>query len=221
MGAPLTTVIYFLFLKKQKASFPFKSCEIPLGAVENKAVCDGWIDVPSEMWTVVANLLKDETTSNRVLRYGLKVVNGNGRRGNFWDIPVRENARLNVVCPRTYALAVQKHGVIHDFMMWQDGKWVWVVPMHRPLFDRGKEQWRIFKSFLDCITIRNSVANVFAWSHLADGMFSVSSFLSYLENSPLDSHFDFNLVWKGISHPKTEIFIWQLIPERILVCQVL
>ncbi|KAK3187757.1 hypothetical protein Dsin_027318 [Dipteronia sinensis] len=62
-------------------------------------------------------------------------VGGNGRRVNFWNDPCGEELPLKFSFPRIYALALNKNGVVEDFGRWQGSKWVWEIPLRRPLFD--------------------------------------------------------------------------------------
>ncbi|KAK3219242.1 hypothetical protein Dsin_013212 [Dipteronia sinensis] len=83
----------------------------------------------------VAGLFGEGTTSNRVLKEGLKIVIGDGSKANFWDMSSEDTIKIKVTCPRVYALAVRKHGVVRDFGSWQGSKWMWNVVLRRPLFD--------------------------------------------------------------------------------------
>ncbi|KAK3199547.1 hypothetical protein Dsin_022962 [Dipteronia sinensis] len=120
----------------------------------------------------VASLFVEGSGSEKVLRSGLKTVVGNGMRSTFWDLNIKENGQLRNACPRIYALATRKQGVISDFERWRGTQWVWDVSLRRPLFDWENEQWRVFLSCLDCINIRNSIPDILTWLHKPDGKFT-------------------------------------------------
>ncbi|KAK2644337.1 hypothetical protein Ddye_019532 [Dipteronia dyeriana] len=67
---------------------------------------------------VVASLFDEGSISYRVLNEGLNVVIGNGSKANFQDMSGGDSTRLKVACPRIFALAVRKHGVVQDFGNW-------------------------------------------------------------------------------------------------------
>ncbi|KAK3197919.1 hypothetical protein Dsin_021334 [Dipteronia sinensis] len=119
------------------------------------------------------SLFADGNTSNMVMKGGLNVVIGNGKRINFWDTVVDDNSKLRETCLRVFAFAVKKTGVVHEFGRWQGSRWVWEVSLQRPLFDWENDQWRVFLSLLDCLHIQNSVPYVLAWKYQMDGKFSV------------------------------------------------
>ncbi|KAK3193999.1 hypothetical protein Dsin_025309 [Dipteronia sinensis] len=82
----------------------------------------------------LSSLFVENTASSRILRGGLKIINGNGNMAEFWDIAGGDSLHLKSACPRIYALAVKKMGVIQDFGSWQGSRWVWEIDLRRPLF---------------------------------------------------------------------------------------
>ena len=71
----------------------------------------------------VASLLDVNSSSYRVLNSSMKIVVGNGKRSEFWDLEVGNNIQLKSVYPRIFALASRKHGMVSDFGNWQDTSW--------------------------------------------------------------------------------------------------
>ncbi|KAK3180238.1 hypothetical protein Dsin_000127 [Dipteronia sinensis] len=151
----------------------------------------------------------------------LNVVIGAGRKANLRDMSGGDSTKLKVSCPRTFALAVRKLGVVQDFGNWQGNKWVWKVVLHRSLFDWEKDQWHVFMCLLDAVTIRNSIPDTLVWSFRSDGKFSVGSFQYQLEDNNINNQLDHKFIWQGCCPPKIKIFMWQVLRGRIMVRQVL
>ncbi|KAK3222181.1 hypothetical protein Dsin_009206 [Dipteronia sinensis] len=175
----------------------------------------------SQFAKTVASLFEEGTTSNRVLTDGLKVVIGDGSKANFWDITNVDSIKLKMACPRIYALAVRKTRVVQDFGGWHDSQWEWKVALRRPLFDWEKTQGCVFRSLLDSITVTRLIPDTLAWTYRLDGKFTIGSFRLCMEDQNTDSSLDHNLVWQGCCPPKVEIFMWNVLRGRVLVCQVL
>ncbi|KAK3231829.1 hypothetical protein Dsin_003710 [Dipteronia sinensis] len=150
----------------------------------------------------IASLFVEGTPSCRILKEGLRVVIGKSKRAKFWEATIGESSFLKEMCPRIYALAVQKHGVVNDFGRWLESRWIWEVPLRRPVFDWENDQWGVFKSLLDYMVMRESVSDALALTFCSDGCFTVRSFHKRLEDSSTNSAFDFNLIWQGVCPPK-------------------
>ncbi|KAK2659273.1 hypothetical protein Ddye_005806 [Dipteronia dyeriana] len=65
------------------------------------------------------------------------------------------------------------------------------------------------------------VPDILAWIPKRDGIFSVASFRKCLEEDPMINVDDFKFLWQGVSPPKIEIFLWQLLKGRVMVRKVL
>ncbi|KAK2654068.1 hypothetical protein Ddye_013924 [Dipteronia dyeriana] len=101
----------------------------------------------------VGSLLKDGSHTARVIRNSFSAIIGCGDRVQFWNEVKIEGKPLREVFPRVFVLALKKLGTVKDFGVWADSKWVWHIPTRRPLFDWEQDQWRVFTTFLNCITI--------------------------------------------------------------------
>ncbi|KAK3231414.1 hypothetical protein Dsin_003295 [Dipteronia sinensis] len=176
---------------------------------------------PSPFVKAMASLLIEGSVSKKVLRSVFKDVIGNENKSLFWDIDTRESGKLRSACPRIYALAISKQGVISDFGKWIGSQWIWEVPLRRPLFDWKKEQWSVFLSCLDNIIIRNFVPDILAWVNMLDGKFSVGSFRKSMEDGSMTNVGEHKLLWQEVSPPKVEILVWQLLRGRVMVRKVL
>ncbi|KAK3224902.1 hypothetical protein Dsin_004764 [Dipteronia sinensis] len=106
----------------------------------------------------ISSRLKDKFYKSCLVRIGRKVTQ-EGEMGGYF--PLQEsyssdnlsrdtlrskiecqegNGKLRAACPRIYALAIKKHGVIQDFGRWQGMSWCWDVPLRRNLFDWENDQ---------------------------------------------------------------------------------
>ncbi|KAK2635516.1 hypothetical protein Ddye_030308 [Dipteronia dyeriana] len=165
----------------------------------------------------IESLLKAGSRSAKVIEEGFVTIVGNGNRANFWIDLLMDGWPLKEAFPRCFALATMKSGVVRNFGNWLGSNWVWSIPTRRPPFDWEKDQWQLFSTFLDCISIRNNIPYAMAWFGTSRGTFLVGSFRKCLENiqeglEPIPSIF-----WKGICPPKMEFFVWQIWKGRTLV----
>ncbi|KAK2665801.1 hypothetical protein Ddye_004375 [Dipteronia dyeriana] len=157
---------------------------------------------------VVASLFAEGTVSKIMLKDGLKVVIGDGKRTNFWDVSTGEVGKLSEVCPRIFALAVKKQSVVHDFGFWDGPRWVWEVILWRTLFDWEKDQWRAFVSLLEGIHVHKSFNDILAWSFEQDGKFKVGYFRKMLEGSSQATLISHNIIWQGLCVEAKHQRVW-------------
>ncbi|KAK2645244.1 hypothetical protein Ddye_020439 [Dipteronia dyeriana] len=68
--------------------------------------------------------------------------------------------------------------------------------------------------------VRKDIEDTVAWSFTPSDLFLVSSFRKQLEEIGGGAAAGIGLPWKGISPPKVEFFIWQLLKGRVLVVDV-
>ncbi|KAK2649662.1 hypothetical protein Ddye_017151 [Dipteronia dyeriana] len=67
--------------------------------------------------------------------------------------------------------------------------------------------------------IRRGISDVLVWTVNSKGFFSVNSFCRRIEGECHDIDEIGKFIWKGISPPKFETFVWQLLKERVMVRQ--
>ncbi|KAK0600143.1 hypothetical protein LWI29_012039 [Acer saccharum] len=82
----------------------------------------GWIWKSSQEASVfvkaIASLFEGNNMVSKAVCEGFKVVVGNGRRAEFWELPGGDMLQLKLACPRIFALAIKKSGVVQDFEHW-------------------------------------------------------------------------------------------------------
>ncbi|KAK3204429.1 hypothetical protein Dsin_018475 [Dipteronia sinensis] len=177
-----------------------------------------WDDIRlgSSFVKAIGSLFAVGSITERVLKEGMTVLVGNGRRADFWSDPCGFDLPLKVLCPRIFAIASNKSGRVVDYGRWQDSVWKWEVQLRRPLFGWEQDQWKVFLSILECFRICHTNPDVLAWSYCLDGKFSVSSLRRCLEDANSEPCHDHSFIWKGLCPSKVEMFIWQLIKGRVL-----
>ena len=82
----------------------------------------------------VGSLFGSDSLASKIFSDGLEISVGNGCRASFWHDPLVMNTPLKSVCPRMFALAVNKEGKVADFGMWCGSIWKWEVPLRRTVF---------------------------------------------------------------------------------------
>ncbi|KAK3224854.1 hypothetical protein Dsin_004716 [Dipteronia sinensis] len=123
--------------------------------------------------------------------------------------------------PRLYALSINKTGPISEFGKWEGKVWRLDFQLRRKLFDWELDVWNVFTNTLAGVKMQKLVADTIAWSYYPKGLYTVSSFRRCVEDYNAEEVSEFGKVWYGFSPPKVELFIWQLLHGRILVCEVL
>ncbi|KAK3206774.1 hypothetical protein Dsin_020820 [Dipteronia sinensis] len=66
----------------------------------------------------IGSLLASGSKTKKVIKEGSKVIIGDGNKADFWSFRIGDNSQLKSSCPRIYALANNKAGVVQEY----DGK---------------------------------------------------------------------------------------------------
>ncbi|KAK2664284.1 hypothetical protein Ddye_002858 [Dipteronia dyeriana] len=127
------------------------------------------------------------------------------RFGKFWDNsgPIRSRTPPKTCKHRCLGHSVghlhtpqstsNKKGYVRDYGRLENSKWIWEVPLRRPVFNWEAEQWDSFWDiFWDC-----------------------------LESEQREGAVEFSDIWNGYCPFKVKIFVWQLMHGRVLVKDVL
>ncbi|KAK3222943.1 hypothetical protein Dsin_009968 [Dipteronia sinensis] len=62
----------------------------------------------------IKSLLASGLKTEKVIKEGLKVIIGDGNMADFWSFRSEDDSQLKSACPRIYALATNKAGVVQD-----------------------------------------------------------------------------------------------------------
>ncbi|KAK3232397.1 hypothetical protein Dsin_004278 [Dipteronia sinensis] len=169
----------------------------------------------------IYSLLTLGSTTFKILVEGMLHVLGCGDRMIFWKDIRWDNVPLNQAFQKIFALATSKKGAVEDFGCWAGGKWEWEIQLRMQLFDWEREQWSCLKFALQCVVVRRFILDSLGWNFSPDGLFSVKSFCHCLEGQVMDDLRCYNLLWSGVCHLKVQIFVWQLIRDKVLVRKML
>jgi hypothetical protein len=127
---------------------------------QSSLVCN-WRSGRKDSWFIkaIGSLFGGELVSSKIIAEGMTIVVGNGSRASFWHDPLVMKTPLKLVCPRLYALAAYKEGVVADFGMWINSVWSWKVPLRRPVFGWEKREWDILMVILGCFNMQSLVSD--------------------------------------------------------------
>jgi hypothetical protein len=89
----------------------------------------------SDFVKVVNSLFITGSLTEWILKEGMKLILGDGRRIDFWNELGGDHMYLMNAFPRIYALSSKKFGMVESFGSWQGQNWVCKIPMRRHLFD--------------------------------------------------------------------------------------
>ncbi|KAK2642315.1 hypothetical protein Ddye_024078 [Dipteronia dyeriana] len=170
---------------------------------------------------VVASLFKQGSRSETILKEGMSAVVGDGFKIRLWEVTCSDSITLRESFPRIFALSKVKDGVLSDFGDWVGSSLSWNIPLQRYVFGWEHQQWCCFCSFIQNIKVCPNFMDVLAWSFNPNGSFTVESFRKAWEERIGANLGLVSFCWQGISPPKLEIFVWQLLKGRVMVSQVL
>lgn len=110
----------------------------------------------------------------------------------------------------------QRWSRISDCGVWVDGLWDWKLRWRRPL--RGRElAWeQSLLQELRSMSLREGCPDLWSWEVAADGIYSVSSAYSFLQERDqpvLDPCFA--ALWKSFCSSSVKGFAWRLLLDRI------
>ncbi|KAK3189918.1 hypothetical protein Dsin_029479 [Dipteronia sinensis] len=108
-----------------------------------------------------------------------------------------------------------------DYGDWIGNVWQWKMELRRGLFSWEISQWHCFLRYIECLKIRQSTKDTIGWGFNTNGVFTVLSFHTALEEVDGRTSLSFRNPWKGICPPKVELFTWQLLRGRVFVGEVL
>ncbi|KAK3229608.1 hypothetical protein Dsin_001489 [Dipteronia sinensis] len=169
----------------------------------------------------ISRLVNEDSQAAGIIKDGIQVVIGRGDRVCFWEDIKWDSIPLRIAFPRIFALSTTKYGRLLEFGLWQGSNWVWEVPLRRVLIGWEKEQWNCFNFAQSCIKVRKMFSDKVAWSFCPHGLFSVQSFHKCLEGDMRGNRLKSLQIWNNYCPPKVEIFVWNLLKERVLVKDVL
>ncbi|KAK3170498.1 hypothetical protein Dsin_032529 [Dipteronia sinensis] len=108
----------------------------------------------------IGSLLASGSKTKKVINEGLKVIIGDSNKADFWSFRIGDNSQLKSSCPRIYALANNKAGVVQEYGSWIDSRWSWNIQLRRPLFDWEKDQWKVLMELLENMRIHQFTHDV-------------------------------------------------------------
>ncbi|KAK2654499.1 hypothetical protein Ddye_014355 [Dipteronia dyeriana] len=163
----------------------------------------------------VASLFKEGSRSESIIKEGICVVVGDGSKIRFWEVSYSESITLRESFPTNFTLSKVKDRVIRDFGDWDGSSWSWNIPLRRLVFGWEHQQWCCFCSFIQNIKVRPNFVDALAWSFNLSGSFSVESFRKAWEERIEVNQSLVSFCWQGISPSKLEIFVWQLLNNKV------
>ncbi|XP_039053787.1 uncharacterized protein LOC120195928 [Hibiscus syriacus] len=133
----------------------------------------------------------------------------------------REIGLIEVVFPRLFVLSLNKNGKLNEFGEFRSSVWSWHVQMRRNLSDWEMVQYCDLMALIHNITLSHELTDGLVWRGNEDGIYSVnSSVKSCCPVSTVDS-FWMRYIWRGLVPPRVEVFMWQVVYQRLLVKQEL
>ncbi|KAE8655648.1 hypothetical protein F3Y22_tig00117021pilonHSYRG00103 [Hibiscus syriacus] len=186
----------------------------------SKKVESSLIARASWIWRGVINNFFSNDGFGVCIRSNLRWKTGNGHSVVFWNDAWLGEVPLKDLFPRLYTLSTNKEGKVVEFRESHAAGWVWDIQFRRNLVDWEVDQWLHLISLLNNTSLSHDEEDGWIWFGNGEGCFSTNSCIkSFFDSDGIEGNQDFwdRNVWVGITHPRVETFLWQVVHLRVAV----
>ncbi|KAG5560722.1 hypothetical protein RHGRI_003905 [Rhododendron griersonianum] len=181
------------------------------------------LPVPSRSSTVWKDIYSVGNISSEFRKFlydGFKIEVKSGNLTKFWEHKWLGETPLSSQYPRLYAASLQKDTRIVDIGQSSTLGW-WSLNFRWDLFDREKASLLQLQHKLAEINLVRDLDDRLLWTKDKSNSFSVGS--AYTKWEELNCNEDSNLhrIWKNLSPPKVEVFVWMAAQGKIASRSVL
>ncbi|GLT66338.1 hypothetical protein SLA2020_387060 [Shorea laevis] len=170
----------------------------------------------SKIWGDIIRLGGISERLRHMLVKGFRWEVGNGRRVGFWrDIWVCDKA-LYDLCPKLYALSMNKEGKVSEMGDWVGGRWCWNLAWRRERLGRERDEEAVLREFLGNDRIEVDGNDCRRWVHAPDGNYMVKNAYEFLAPSEYMLQGQIcRVVWCNLVPSKVSFFGWRLCLDRL------
>ncbi|GKV44390.1 hypothetical protein SLEP1_g51580 [Rubroshorea leprosula] len=126
--------------------------EVDLTAIDNLRV--------SKLWKDIISIGGKSIRLRNMLGNGFRWEVGCGSRVGFWREKWVGDKSLRDLCPRLYALAVNKEGSVSDMGQWEGDRWQWNMVWRRGRMGREKDEEEVLWGVVDCVQLKKGREDV-------------------------------------------------------------
>ncbi|GLT26146.1 hypothetical protein SLA2020_012310 [Shorea laevis] len=88
---------------------------------------------------------------------------GDRRRAYFWKGIWVGDKSLKDLCPRLFALAINKEGLVSETGMWEGDRWRWNIEWRRGRMGRERDEEEVLWEVLSRVQLRESLEDHWKW----------------------------------------------------------
>ncbi|KAI8524775.1 hypothetical protein RHMOL_Rhmol13G0175300 [Rhododendron molle] len=143
-----------------------------------------------------------------------KVQVNSGNATVFWEHTWLGETSFKEEYPRLFSLSIQQEAKVSN--MWGDvnGR-CWELLFRRRPFGREKQEMENLKRRLQGVILNPTKPDLLQWRWAADRNFPVKSAYEQWEITSHSNNALLGSLWKSLSPPKVEIFVWMAIKEKV------
>ncbi|GKV02020.1 hypothetical protein SLEP1_g14507 [Rubroshorea leprosula] len=163
-------------------------CEVDITAISNLRV--------SKVWKDIISIGGRSVRLRNMLGNGFRWEVGCGSRVGFWREKWAGDNSLRDLCPRLFALAANKEGLVGDMGEWVGDRWQWNLVWRRGRMGREKDEEEALWGVVDCVHLKKGQEDIWSWIHDPGGKYLVKTAYEFL--SPEERHLDTQycrLIW--------------------------
>ncbi|KAE8660747.1 Protease Do-like 7 [Hibiscus syriacus] len=139
----------------------------------------------------------------------------------IWKSVFQNHFKEDQFGDKLFVLSLNMNGKLKEFGEFQSSVWSWHVQLRRNLSDWELEQFSDLMAIIHNITLSHDLSDGLIWKGNGEGIYSVkSSMKSCCPVSTTDS-FWMRCIWRGLVPPRVEVFMWQVVYNRLAVKQEL
>ncbi|KAE8721931.1 pentatricopeptide repeat-containing protein [Hibiscus syriacus] len=171
----------------------------------------------SWIWkSVVLNHFKNDQFGAK-FRSNFKVRVGDGGSIRFWLDSWAHDSPLKVIFPRLYVLSINKYGKLYEFGEFRSSVWSWHVNLRRNLSEWELVQYSDLMTLIHNIPLSQELSDGLVWYGNGEGVYTVSSSVKSCRPVGITDPFWKKYVWRGSVPPRVEVFLWQVVHQRLPV----
>ncbi|GLT24839.1 hypothetical protein SLA2020_000070 [Shorea laevis] len=170
----------------------------------------------SKLWKDIISLGGKSVNLRDMLVKGFRWEVGSGCSVGFWWENWVGAKVLQDSCPRLYAFALNKDGLVSEMGLWEGDRWRWNMEWRRERFGREKDEEEALWRVLGSSHLKKGRRDVWAWVHDPGGKYTVRAAYDFLVSKEclLDTQIC-KFIWCRVVPSKVGFFGWRLCLDRL------
>ncbi|XP_038993537.1 uncharacterized protein LOC120117316 [Hibiscus syriacus] len=124
---------------------------------------------------------------------------------------------LKVSFPRLFAISTNQLGKLIEFGEFSSLGWIWNIQLRRSLADWEFEQWANLMAIISNFYLSKEAIDGLIWKGNGIGVYSANSCVKTCSLAQKEDYVWKKFVWKGLVPPRVEVFMWQVVLQKLPV----